>query len=335
MKFGAPLLIVTCWICSLGEASAISASDVPSLWTLNDSVMRLESNGVERKIFYKVPRGGLREVGVTDGTLFFQGRLVAGRLDGVAYVFSKLCGALPYQTWGSATGSQIILTGRIPLVNPTTCQQAAFKDDNNVLNLLSVTVNPAVASNTNDSTVAREEGRREASIALGWQITDLQTQINETLGRAIAAEAARNASDSALRQEAQLRRAAEERAQTAESRVEEISRQQSDASTTRNFYIERIPHNSATAGSAFSGLWVLAAGFLVNLMKHFTKHGVGFWREVSVESLAGLISTFLLYYWGVTDDVKLLVVPGVAGVSFAFTVSGIHHLTDKTHHGVA
>lgn len=72
----------------LGSTS-IACSD--TLWDHNGSVMSLLQNGDERYFFYENPRQGMRDAGVTPGTLFFDGRRIGDELHGTARVFSSKC----------------------------------------------------------------------------------------------------------------------------------------------------------------------------------------------------------------------------------------------------
>src|SRR5262249_31217935 len=95
-----------------------------SLWDHNGSVMYLVANGAQRKFFYEQPRDGLRNAGVHEGTLLFEGRKQADQYVGTAYTFSAACGAHSYSVSGpvSPDQRQVTLYGMAPRFN-SACQQ--------------------------------------------------------------------------------------------------------------------------------------------------------------------------------------------------------------------
>jgi hypothetical protein len=89
-----------------------------SYWDHNGSVMVLRAKGQVRRFHYHQPREGMRQAGVSQGTLLFKGRRHGDRYSGTAYVFSKKCGAVPYQVSGSVSDDQrrVELSGAAPVI---------------------------------------------------------------------------------------------------------------------------------------------------------------------------------------------------------------------------
>ena len=88
-------------------------------WTYNGSTLSLVADGAERRIFYRLPRAGLTEVGVRSGTLYFEGQQAGRTYRGRAHVFSKVCGAISYPVAGevSEDNRTISFGGQAPLVD--------------------------------------------------------------------------------------------------------------------------------------------------------------------------------------------------------------------------
>jgi hypothetical protein len=99
------------------------------LWRHNESTMRLIASGASRQFLYEAPRDGLREVGVTKGTLLFKGRKDGNSYSGTAYVFTR-CGSLPYAVSGpvSADHRKVTMQGRMPIPG-SGCSSAGYRDD--------------------------------------------------------------------------------------------------------------------------------------------------------------------------------------------------------------
>ena len=53
--------------------------------------MRLQSEGSQRWLYYEIPREVLRDAGVKEGTLFFNGQKDGDWYSGTARRFSKFC----------------------------------------------------------------------------------------------------------------------------------------------------------------------------------------------------------------------------------------------------
>ena len=87
-----------------------------SLWSYNNSTLRLVIDGAQWKFYYEAPRPELAEMGIRRGTMFSVGQKRARRYRGIAMVFSPRCGATPYSVRGeiSAEGQTILLRGKAP-----------------------------------------------------------------------------------------------------------------------------------------------------------------------------------------------------------------------------
>jgi hypothetical protein len=101
-----------------------------SLWAHNRSIMYMLEDGTRRQIYYDDPRPGLKEVGVEQGTLLFDGALNGTTLSGTAYVFAKDCHPLPFSAKGKLTreGKLITLSGKAPRIG-TKCSIAGSKQE--------------------------------------------------------------------------------------------------------------------------------------------------------------------------------------------------------------
>jgi hypothetical protein len=96
-----------------------------SFWTHNRSRMYMTEDGTRRQIYYEDPRAGLKEVGVKQGALLFDGVVDGTTLSGTAYVFAKDCDPLSFSVKGKLTrdGKRITLAGKAPRVG-TQCRIA-------------------------------------------------------------------------------------------------------------------------------------------------------------------------------------------------------------------
>jgi hypothetical protein len=99
-------------------------------WLHNRSRMVLYANGAARKFIYQVPREGLAEVGVKNGSILFEGERRGDRYIGTAYIFSSSCGKLSYEVSGPVSDDdhKVTLYGRRPRVNGN-CQTVERADD--------------------------------------------------------------------------------------------------------------------------------------------------------------------------------------------------------------
>jgi hypothetical protein len=87
-----------------------------SLWDYEGSKLLLVTDGMQRKFYYETPRPALVDIGVQRGTLFFVGQQKGRAYRGIARVFSKRCGAIPYSVSGeiSEDGRSILVRGKAP-----------------------------------------------------------------------------------------------------------------------------------------------------------------------------------------------------------------------------
>ena len=101
-----------------------------SFWAHNRSIMYMLEDGTRRHIYYDDPRPGLKEVGVEQGTLLFDGAVKGTALSGTAYVFAKDCHPLAFSAKGKLTreGKLITLKGKAPRIS-TKCSIAGSKQE--------------------------------------------------------------------------------------------------------------------------------------------------------------------------------------------------------------
>jgi hypothetical protein len=101
-----------------------------SLWAHNRSIMYMTEDGTRRQIYYDDPRPGLKEVGVKQGTLLFDGVVDGTMLYGSAFVFAKECASLSFAVTGKLTrdGKRITLNGKAPRIG-THCRVAGNKQE--------------------------------------------------------------------------------------------------------------------------------------------------------------------------------------------------------------
>lgn len=99
------------------DASAPHPTAKPS-WLHNGSIMRLEASGNGRRFYYEAPRAGMRNVGVTPGTLLFEGTRNGDVYSGTAYIFAKGCRPAPYAVTGvvSDDDRRVAMSGQAPRV---------------------------------------------------------------------------------------------------------------------------------------------------------------------------------------------------------------------------
>src|SRR6516165_11536833 len=101
-----------------------------SFWAHNRSIMYMLEDGTRRHIYYDDPRPGLKEVGVEQSTLLFDGAVNGTTLSGTAYVFAKDCHPLAFSAKGKLTreGKLITLKGKAPRIG-TKCSIAGSKQE--------------------------------------------------------------------------------------------------------------------------------------------------------------------------------------------------------------
>jgi uncharacterized caspase-like protein len=110
-------------------APPLSAA-VPRLWSHNGSLMRLEANDTARRWFYVTPRPGIRNEGVTSGTLLFSGVRQGDTYSGTAHIFRAGCRPFPYSVAGTVSPDQrtVTLRGVAPRPGPG-CRVIGVRDD--------------------------------------------------------------------------------------------------------------------------------------------------------------------------------------------------------------
>ena len=101
-----------------GETGSVGGP-AESLWDYDGSRLVLVNDGLQRKLYYETPRPGLVDLGVQRGTLFFVGQQKGRAYRGIARVFSKRCGAIPYSVSGemSEDSQTILVRGKAPSVD--------------------------------------------------------------------------------------------------------------------------------------------------------------------------------------------------------------------------
>ena len=112
-KLAGKAILILCGV-SLGFAMSPGLSFADSLWDHNGSVMRLITNGHERKFLFERPNPILKEEGVKQGMILFEGSQVGDKYIGKASSFSKNC-PLPiaYDVSGNEfRETQVVLQGR-------------------------------------------------------------------------------------------------------------------------------------------------------------------------------------------------------------------------------
>jgi hypothetical protein len=99
-------------------------------WAHNGSTMYLESDGGRRRIYYEQPRAGMIEVGVTTGTLLFDGIAEGNVYRGKAFIFNRTCGRAEYAVTGPILddGRRVVLQGSAPRITKT-CKVSGFLKD--------------------------------------------------------------------------------------------------------------------------------------------------------------------------------------------------------------
>lgn len=101
-----------------------------SIWNHNGSMVRLEASADVRRFVYLRVREGMRQAGVSPGTLLFEGRRTGNVYSGTAYVFNRNCGPAAYRVSGFVLNdTRIVISGRAPRVSQKTCEVLSYKDD--------------------------------------------------------------------------------------------------------------------------------------------------------------------------------------------------------------
>lgn len=102
-----------------------------SLWSHNGSTLYLTAEGAKRTFHYETPRPGMVQAGARPGDVVFSGTRKGREYEGFAYVFSKACGAVPYNVNGyvSADDRSVRLRGKAPIRYDDMCHPTQFRDD--------------------------------------------------------------------------------------------------------------------------------------------------------------------------------------------------------------
>ena len=122
-------ILATCILTTFWPATA--ECEPESLWNHNGSVMALHAVGAERVIRYQEPRIGMRQEGVVSGTVRFKGTKSGNTYSGTAFVFSRRCGAHPYQVTGttSADEREIAISGTAPAGFDASCRPVVYRKE--------------------------------------------------------------------------------------------------------------------------------------------------------------------------------------------------------------
>ncbi len=113
------------------QPTASSVLRIGSIWSHNGSEMYITGSGNSLSIHYHMPREGMREEGVTSGTLLFDGTITGSSIRGTARNFLRECGEALYRVEGYLEGNKrrIVLTGTAYYVNRNGCNKTGtFRD---------------------------------------------------------------------------------------------------------------------------------------------------------------------------------------------------------------
>lgn len=101
------------------SVTSIVVASRETIWTHNGSFMRLSAHGRNRQFFYVSPKEALRKRGVSEGTLLFDGVRNGDTYEGVAHIFTTLCGKIPYHVSGevSEDSRTVELYGEMPILD--------------------------------------------------------------------------------------------------------------------------------------------------------------------------------------------------------------------------
>jgi hypothetical protein len=115
---------------STGAVAQPATPPEATLWDHNGSVVYLIANGSSREFYYKQPRSGMLEAGARPGSLLFHGRSINGRYSGVAFIFDRRCGQVPYQVSGPILDNyeRVVMTGHAPRLGPD-CRVEEYSTD--------------------------------------------------------------------------------------------------------------------------------------------------------------------------------------------------------------
>jgi tetratricopeptide (TPR) repeat protein len=98
-------------------------------WDYKGSTLSLAADGNKRKFYYIEPHAVFRNMGVTRGTLFFDGTRAGNSYKGTTYAFSIHCKPLAYGVSGNVSDDhrKITLVGKVP-VRDSGCQVVTHMD---------------------------------------------------------------------------------------------------------------------------------------------------------------------------------------------------------------
>ena len=85
-------------------AAAIAADEGKSYLFHNGSEIVATFDRGAMRMYYEKPKPALRQAGIYQGTLLFQGTANDGHIKGTAFVFRKGCPPTPYEVEGRAQG---------------------------------------------------------------------------------------------------------------------------------------------------------------------------------------------------------------------------------------
>jgi hypothetical protein len=107
-------------------------------WILNNSIMIMKSDGNMLQFFYKHPRDELREYGIREGTLNFEGTLAGTALSGLSYIYSQRCGQVGFHAEGTFDSNYVVLFGIAPSGFDDRCQATSSRNDKSAYHRLGV-----------------------------------------------------------------------------------------------------------------------------------------------------------------------------------------------------
>lgn len=138
-------ILVAC-IATLFQITSLSVaqSQPASLWQHNNSVVALYASGPAREFRYHEPRVGMQQEGVDPGTVLFSGIKSGNTYSGTAFIFSRRCGAHPYQVSGTITddGREVTMLGTAPATFNASCHPVLYRQDVLVFSFLQAIVAP-------------------------------------------------------------------------------------------------------------------------------------------------------------------------------------------------
>lgn len=156
---------------SVPAASGDTATQAPAgRWMHNGSVMELVAEGAVRKFRYAEPREGMKQQGVTPGTLLFEGKKYGDRYSGTAFIFSMRCGRSSYEVSGDVSADQrrVTMRGRVPRLNAK-CKVTGHRDDELVFDYVDAAPAEAAAGKNSGAMPASNDSAAPQATASGWE----------------------------------------------------------------------------------------------------------------------------------------------------------------------